>query len=39
MRTDKEIANILNDMIVLVDSREKKNDHITGYFEKEKHQI
>ena len=35
MRTDKEIANILNDMIVLVDSREKKNDHITGYFEKE----
>lgn len=35
MRTDKEIANILTDMIVLVDSREKKNAHITGYFEKE----
>ena len=34
--TDLEIQKILKNMIVLIDSREKANDHITSYFDKHK---
>lgn len=30
--TDKEIGNILDDMVIIVDSREKSNVHILEYF-------
>lgn len=30
--TKAEIADILNDMVIIVDSREKKNQHILEYF-------
>lgn len=30
--TDKQLDNILNDMTVIIDSREKKNDHLLKYF-------
>lgn len=29
--TDKEIAQILNDIVIVCDTREKKNDHIVDY--------
>lgn len=32
--TDEEQKKIINSMVVIVDSREKKNDHITAYFDK-----
>jgi len=32
--TDKMIADVLKDMVVVVDSREKSNSHILSYFEK-----
>ena len=31
--TDKELSCIMEDMLVLVDNREKKNDHILTYFD------
>lgn len=34
--TDIEIQTILKNMIILVDSREKVNDHILSYFDKHK---
>lgn len=34
--TDLEIQKILKNMIILIDSREKANDHITSYFDKHK---
>lgn len=34
--TDKEVEEIIKSMIVLIDTREKKMDHITGYFDKAK---
>lgn len=30
--TDKEIDKVIKDMLVIVDSREQKNDHILDYF-------
>lgn len=30
--TDKQIADIIKDMVIMVDSREKKNQHILDYF-------
>lgn len=30
-----EIKNLAKRMVILVDSREKKNDHILGYFKKQ----
>ena len=30
--TDKEMQSILDDIVVIVDTREKKNDHILEYF-------
>lgn len=32
--TDKELNTLLNSMVVLIDTREKQNSHITGYFDK-----
>ncbi len=34
--TDKQINQILTDMIILIDTREQENKHITNYFEKKK---
>ena len=34
--TDKEIEEIIKSMVILVDTREKKMDHITEYFDKAK---
>lgn len=34
--TDKTYKELLNNMVVLVDSREKSNEHIIEYFEKNK---
>jgi len=34
--SDKEIDELLKQMTILVDSREKVNDHVTGYFDKNK---
>ena len=34
--TDKEVEEIIKSMIILVDTREKKMDHITEYFDKAK---
>lgn len=34
MLTDKEISNILNDIVYIFDTREQKNHHIIEYFEK-----
>ena len=31
MLTDRKIGEILEDMVVIVDSREKKNEHILEY--------
>lgn len=33
MFTDKEIANILDDIVILVDTREQKNQHILDYLD------
>ena len=30
--TDKQLADVINSMVILVDSREKKNQHILDYF-------
>ena len=30
--TDKEISNILNDIVIICDTREQKNQHILDYF-------
>lgn len=32
--TDSEIRELLNNMVILVDTREKKNSHIIDYFDK-----
>ncbi len=34
--TDKEIKQIVDSLVVLVDTREQKNDHILKYFEQKK---
>lgn len=34
--TDKEIKSILDSMVVIVDTREQKNQHITNYFDAQK---
>ena len=34
--TDKEVEEIIKSMVILVDTREKKIDHITEYFDKAK---
>lgn len=34
--TDSEIKELLNSIVIVVDSREKKNKHITDYFDKHK---
>lgn len=34
MPTDKEISNIINDIVIVVDTREKKNQHILSYLDK-----
>ncbi len=34
--TDKEIDQIINSMVILVDKREKENSHILNYFDKKK---
>jgi ERCC4 domain len=34
--TDKQISDIIKDMIVLVDTREQKNDHILSFMDSEK---
>jgi ERCC4-type nuclease len=34
LRTDKEITEALKQLTIVVDSREKENSHITGYFDK-----
>ena len=34
--TDKEIEEIIKSMVILIDTREKKMDHITQYFDKAK---
>ena len=34
--TDKEIEEIIKSMVILIDTREKKMDHITEYFDKAK---
>ena len=34
--TDKEMKSILDSMVVIVDTREQKNDHILEYFRKKK---
>lgn len=31
--TDAELQKLLRSMVILIDSREKKNQHITGYFD------
>lgn len=36
MFTDKEISNILDDITIIIDTREKKNDHITDIFDEMK---
>lgn len=33
MLTDKQIHNILEDMVIIYDTRERKNDHILKYFD------
>lgn len=32
--TDKEIGNVMSSMVILVDTREKKNQHILDFFDK-----
>lgn len=34
--TEKEIKEILNNMVIIIDTREQKNDHIVEYFKKHK---
>ena len=34
--TDKQINQILSEMIILIDTREQENEHITDYFDKKK---
>ena len=32
--TESELKKLLDNMVILIDTREKKNDHITNYFDK-----
>ena len=34
--TDKEITELLKQMVIIADSREQVNEHVTGYFDKKK---
>ena len=34
--TDKQMGNILSDMVIIVDTREQKNGHILKFFEEQK---
>jgi ERCC4-type nuclease len=34
--TDKELDELISSMVILVDTREKKNEHITDYFDRKK---
>lgn len=33
-RTEKELTDLLRSIVILIDTREKKNEHITSYFDK-----
>ena len=34
--TDKELVELISSMVILIDTREKKCEHITGYFDRKK---
>ena len=34
--TDKELAELISSMVILIDTREKKCEHITNYFDRKK---
>ena len=34
--TDKELAELISSMVILIDTREKKCEHITDYFDRKK---